>query len=93
MVFNGLNLINQNKFDFHVTVGGDYMYQDFIEGYCDGHDQAIENLRYNLLEFLKEHNELTFDDVNRICNCCSKVDMNYLNQWMNDLLGRLEEVI
>lgn len=69
------------KFNFYVTVeGGDYMSQDFIEGYCDGHGQAIENLRYNLLEFLKEHNELTFDDVNRICNYCSKVDMDYLNQ-------------
>lgn len=29
------------------------MSQDFIEGYCDGHGQAIENVRYNLLEFLK----------------------------------------
>lgn len=24
------------------------MTNDFIEGYCDGHGQAIENVRYNL---------------------------------------------
>lgn len=69
------------------------MSQDFIEGYCDGHGQAIENVRYNLLEFLKKHNKLTPEDINQICDYCSKVDMNYLNQWKNDLLGRLEEVI
>lgn len=78
MVINGIK--KPSKFNFLVIVGGDYMSQDFIEGYCDGNGQAIENVRYNLLEFLKEHNELTFDDVNRICNYCSKVDMDYLNQ-------------
>ena len=52
------------------------MSQDFIEGYCDGHGQAIENVRYNLLEFLKKHNKLTPEDINQICDCCSKVDMD-----------------
>lgn len=56
------------------------MSQDFIEGYCDGHGQAIENVRYNLLEFLKKYNKLTPEDINQICDYCSKVDMDYLNQ-------------
>ena len=56
------------------------MSNEFKEGYCDGHGQAIENVRYNLLEFLKNHNKLTTEDINQICDCCSKVDMDYLNQ-------------
>lgn len=46
----------------------------FREGYCDGHGQAIENVRYNLLEYLNEHNKLTADDVNKICDFCAKIN-------------------
>lgn len=56
------------------------MNQEFIEGYCDGHGQAIENVRYNLLKYLNEHNKLTVEDVNNICNSCSKIDEGYLHQ-------------
>lgn len=56
------------------------MSQDFIEGYCDGHGQAIENLRYNLLQHLKEHKILTVEDVNKICDFCSEIDNEYLIQ-------------
>lgn len=70
------------------------MTNEFKEGYCDGHGQAIENVRYNLLKmFEKKNGKLTTNDIDDICDYCSKVDMNYLNQWKNDLLGRLEEVI
>lgn len=41
------------------------MTNEFIEGYQDGHGQAIENVRYNLLEFLIEHNKLTFESVKK----------------------------
>lgn len=27
-----------------------------------------------------QNEKVILDDVNRICNCCSKVDMDYLNQ-------------
>lgn len=52
------------RFNFLAMIGGD----------------EFENVRYNLLEFLKKHNKLTPEDINQICDCCSKVDMNYLNQ-------------
>lgn len=57
------------------------MTNEFKEGYCDGYSQAIENVRYNLLKMFEKKNEkLTINDIDDICNYCSKVDMNYLNQ-------------
>lgn len=53
---------------------------DFKHGYCDGHGQAIENVRFNLIDQLTEGKELTIDLVNDICDFCSKVDHDYLNQ-------------
>lgn len=38
--------------DFFKVWSEDNMNQEFIEGYCDGHGQAIENVRYNLLKYL-----------------------------------------
>lgn len=52
----------------------------FKEGYSDGHGQAIENVRYSLLRYLNEHNKLTVEDVNNICDSCSKIDEDYLHQ-------------
>ena len=54
--------------------------ESFINGYCDGHGQAIENVRYNIINYLKEHTEISIDTVNEICDICSKVDYGYLNQ-------------
>lgn len=56
------------------------MIKDFKEGYCDGHGQVIENVRYNLLQHLKEHKNLTVEDVNKICDFCSEIDEEYLIQ-------------
>lgn len=66
--------------DFFKVWSEDNMNQEFIEGYCDVHGQAIENVRYNLLKYLNEHNKLTVEDVNNICNSCSKIDEGYLHQ-------------
>ena len=60
---------------------GDIMIKDFKEWYCDGHGQAIGNVRYNLLKHLKEHKILTVEDVNKICDFCSEIDDEYLIQW------------
>lgn len=54
--------------------------EDFKEGYCDGHGQAIENVRYNIVNYLKENKEISIDKVNDICDVCSKIDHEYLNQ-------------
>ena len=48
----------------------------FREGYCDGHGQAIENVRHNLLDYLNKYDKLTADDVNKICDFCAKI-----NEW------------
>ena len=53
--------------------------EDFKEGYCDGYGQAIENVRYNIINHLKEHNEISIDKVNDICDFCSKIDYEYLD--------------
>ena len=29
--------------------------EDFKEGYCNGYGQAIENVRYNIIEFIKKN--------------------------------------
>lgn len=47
------------------------MINDFKEGYYDGYGQAIENVRYNLLEYFKNHKNLTIEDINKICDFCS----------------------
>ena len=54
--------------------------EDFKEGYCDGHGQAIENIRHNIINYLKKHKEISIDEVNKICDFCSRVDEEYLNQ-------------
>lgn len=54
--------------------------EDFKEGYCDGYGQAIENVRYNIIEYLKKHKEISIDKANEICDFCSKIDIEYLNQ-------------
>ena len=56
------------------------MIKDFKEGYWDGNGQAIENVRYNLLQRLKEYKNLTVEDVNEICDFCSEIDEEYLMQ-------------
>ena len=56
------------------------MIKDFKEGYCEGHGQAIENVRYNLLQHLKEYKILNVEDVNKICDFCSEIDEEYLIQ-------------
>lgn len=54
--------------------------EDFKEGYCDGHGQAVENVRHNIIRYLKENKELSIDKVNEICDMCSYIDYDYLNQ-------------
>lgn len=54
--------------------------EDFKAGYCDGHGQAIENVRYNIVEYIKNNQEISMDKVNEICDFCSQVDEEYLNQ-------------
>lgn len=54
--------------------------KDFKEGYCDGHGQAIENVRYNIIKYIIEHKEISINKINEICDFCSKVDEEYLNQ-------------
>lgn len=46
----------------------------FREGYCDGHGQAIENVRYNLLNYLNKYGKLTAEDVNKICDFCAEIN-------------------
>lgn len=53
---------------------------DFKEGYCDGYGQAIENVRYCIVNYLKEQKEITIDKVNSICDICSEIDEKYLEQ-------------
>ena len=55
--------------------------EDFKDGYHDGHSQAIENVRWNIIAFLERNNgQITIDIVNDICNYCARVDEDYLNQ-------------
>lgn len=54
--------------------------EDFKEGYCDGYGQAIENVRYNIIEFIKKKKKISIDKVNEICDFCSEIDEKYLNQ-------------
>ena len=54
--------------------------EDFKEGYCDGYGQAIENVRYNIIEFIKKNKKISIDNVNEICDFCSEIDKKYLNQ-------------
>ena len=54
--------------------------EDFKEGYCDGYLQAIENVRYNIIEFIKKNKKISIDKVNEICDFCSEIDEKYLNQ-------------
>ena len=56
------------------------MIKDFQEGSCDGHGQAIENVRSNMLKPLQNHKQLTTEDVNKICDFCSEIDEEYLTQ-------------
>lgn len=52
----------------------------FKEGYIDGHGQAIENVRYNLLELCKKNGNISVDDINKVCDFCSEIDGDYLTQ-------------
>ena len=54
--------------------------EDFKEGYCEGYGQAIENVRYNIIEFIKKNKKISIDKVNEICDFCSEIDEKYLNQ-------------
>lgn len=54
--------------------------EEFKEGYCDGYGQAVENMRDNIIRYLKEHKEISIDKVNEICDFCSIIDEDYLNQ-------------
>ena len=54
--------------------------EDFKNGYCDGHGQAIENVRNNIISYLKEHKKMSVDKVNEICDLCSEIDYKYLEQ-------------
>ena len=56
------------------------MINDFKEGFYDGYGQAIENVRYNLLQHLKEYKNLTVEDINKICDFCAEIDEDYLIQ-------------
>ena len=55
-------------------------HESFKEGYYDGHGQAIENVRYNIIEYIKKNKEISIDKVNEICDFCAKIDEDYLNQ-------------
>ena len=57
------------------------MINDFKEGFYDGYGQTIENVRYNLLEYLKNHKNLTIEDINKICDFCSGNIEDNLNGW------------
>ena len=52
----------------------------FINGYCDGHGQAIENVRYHIAKYLEENGSISIDKVNEICDVCAEVDYGYLNK-------------
>ena len=54
--------------------------EDFKDGYYDGHGQAIANVRYNIINYLKEHKSISIDKVDEICDFCSEIDCEYLNQ-------------
>lgn len=53
---------------------------EFINGYRDGHGQAIQNIRYNIISYLKKNGSISIDIVNEICDICEEVDEEYLNQ-------------
>ena len=54
--------------------------EDFKEGYCDGHGQAVENVRYSIVEYLRQNKKISIDKANEICDMCSYIDYDYLNQ-------------
>lgn len=55
--------------------------EDFKNGYADGHGQAVENVRYNLLQYLESHGAITDEEtIHEICDICSQVDTEYLSQ-------------
>ena len=54
--------------------------ENFRDGYRDGHGQAIENVRYNIIEYIKKNKEISIDKVNEICDFCSEIDEEYLSQ-------------
>lgn len=51
----------------------------FNRGYCDGHGQAIDNVRYNIVQYILEHKKISIAKINEICDMCSKVDDQYLD--------------
>ena len=55
-------------------------HESFKEGYYDGHGQAIENVRHNIIEYIKKNKEISIDKINEICDFCAKIDEDYLNQ-------------
>lgn len=52
----------------------------FIDGYRDGHGQAVQNVRYNIIEYLEKYGSISIDIVNEICDACEEIDEEYLNQ-------------
>lgn len=54
--------------------------ENFRDGYKDGYGQAIENVRHNIIEYIKKNKEISIDKVNEICDFCSEIDEEYLNQ-------------
>ena len=54
--------------------------ENFRDGYRDGYGQAIENVRYNIVEYIKNNQEISIDKVNEICDYCSEIDEEYLSQ-------------
>ena len=71
MYENACNNISCRKMERNVILN---------EGYCDGHGQAIENVRYNLLAVYNKNGKITAEDVNKICDFCSEIDEEYLIQ-------------
>ena len=56
------------------------MDKQFKEGYFDGYGQAIENVRYNLLLKVNQNGTLTAEEINSICDHCSKIDEDTIDQ-------------
>jgi hypothetical protein len=54
--------------------------KDFKKGYRDGYGQATENIRSNIIDYLNEHETISIDMVNDICDFCAVIDEDYLNQ-------------
>ena len=56
------------------------MTEDFKEGYRDGYSQAVENIRYNIISYMATNQKISIATVNAICDFCSQVDEEYLDQ-------------